>query len=279
MGKSYEQRRLEKLASLNLLDGQSGRVFDDVVKIAAQLCAAPIAFWDQTICHRDVLVVEDMSEDPRFKGNPVLTGVPGLRFYAGFPLWTRDGSCMGTLCVLDTVPRTLTSEQFEATHALVRQTMSVLEMRSMMAEAELDQLQAKHDRERLFETTRVIGVGIYNLDKDGKCTFVNDSFCRHMGLKRDQALGYGFMSTVLEPDRFDLFEKAQAARIARKGFHGTWRVQREDGSLRHIECFSEPDYKGGRVGVTYDVTEYVDRISTLEKEVQQLRAPVLKKAE
>jgi PAS domain S-box-containing protein len=248
--------------------------FDGVTELPRE-----IAFCDHTIRQRSPLIIEDATQDPRFADNPLVTGPAGLRFYAGVPLWTQDGYCLGALCVVDKIPHSLNQGQVGALQALARQTVTALELRSTKAEAELDQLQAKYDRERLFETTRVIGVGIYNLDKDGKCTFVNDAFCRHMGLKRDQALGYGYMSTVIEPDRFDLFEKAQASRLARKPFHGVWRVKQDDGRIRHLECISEPDYQGGRVGVTYDVTEYVERVSALEKELLELRGPMIRKAE
>jgi GAF domain-containing protein len=78
---------------------------------------------------RDLFIVSDASKDERFADNPLVTSGPGNRFYAGAPLITPDDHAIGTLCVLDRVPRQLTTDQADALRALSRQVMSHLEMR------------------------------------------------------------------------------------------------------------------------------------------------------
>ncbi|MCD2518459.1 GAF domain-containing sensor histidine kinase [Massilia sp. G4R7] len=128
-----EARRLEVLRDLGLLDTAPDERFDRITRLAAALFGVPMAFvtlvdsernWFKSrvgldldaiprsfafcaraILERDVLVIEDAGSDPRYADNPYVTGAPHVRFYAGHPLATPDGSCLGTLCVLDTAPR------------------------------------------------------------------------------------------------------------------------------------------------------------------------------
>jgi two-component sensor histidine kinase len=174
-----EAERLAALRQYAILDTPSEVEFEDVVRIAAQVCEAPVAVvnliedhrqWfkaeiglgvretplDVSICAHAILqpglfVVPDTTKDPRFDCNPLVTGEPHLRFYAGALLETREGLPLGTVCVLDYKPRDLTEEQAFTLQALARQVMAHLELRRSAKEAErrtaevqryTDQLQA-----------------------------------------------------------------------------------------------------------------------------------------
>ncbi|HEX2135319.1 MAG TPA: HWE histidine kinase domain-containing protein [Microvirga sp.] len=157
-----ESERLAALRSYRILDTPPEPVFDDLVLLAARACEAPVALisliedrrqWfkaeiglgvretplDLSICAKVVfqpglIVVRDMTQDPRFSGNPLVTGWPHLRFYAGALLETAEGLPLGRLCVLDPRVRDLTEEQAFTLEALARQVISQLELRRAIAE-------------------------------------------------------------------------------------------------------------------------------------------------
>ncbi|WP_101927485.1 MULTISPECIES: GAF domain-containing sensor histidine kinase [Luteimonas] len=158
-----EARRLASLRAYGILDTPEEAVFDDITRIASAVCQTPISVVNLIDAHRqwfksevglgvretpletsicahaileeDYLEVADTTLDPRFAYNPLVTGEPGLRFYAGALLKTPDGLPIGTVCVLDTVPRALTPEQIATLQALARQVMAQLELRKMLATA------------------------------------------------------------------------------------------------------------------------------------------------
>ena len=168
-----EAQRLAALHQYDILDTTPEEGFDDLTRLAAHICGTPIALvslvdanrqWfkstlglaeletsrDSAFCahgilHEDVFIVPDALEDERFADNPMVTGDPHVRFYAGAPLTTPDGYTIGMLCVKDHVPRHLDPEQVEALRALGRQAIAQLELRRYGAELAA----ALADRERV----------------------------------------------------------------------------------------------------------------------------------
>ena len=142
-----ESDRLAALQALEILDTLPEQSFDDLTRLAASLCGTPIALvtlvdehrqWfkakvgceaeaiprDFALCAHAILepkamlLVTDLTADPRFADHPLVTGGPGARFYAGAPLVTAAGHALGTLCVIDLVARTLSPEQRDSLMAL-----------------------------------------------------------------------------------------------------------------------------------------------------------------
>lgn len=172
-----ERRRLEVLWQYEVLDTVPEAVFDDLTELAARICAAPIALislvdenrqWfksrvgvSQTETARDIsfcahailqtnlLVVRDATQDVRFADSPLVTTDPKVRFYAGAPLITPDGYALGTLCVLDYVPRELTADQRQALRVLARHVVSQLELRRQARELAQTRRAAARLREEL----------------------------------------------------------------------------------------------------------------------------------
>ena len=152
-----EPQRLQALKRYDMLDTPAEKAFDDLTQLAAQICQVPVALislidadrqWfkskigvdvaetcrDQAFCAHAILQptlmeIEDAQQDQRFCSNALVTGDPYIRFYAGMPLVTSDGYALGTLCVVDYQPRTLTPMQRQALQSLADQVVSQFELR------------------------------------------------------------------------------------------------------------------------------------------------------
>jgi anti-sigma regulatory factor (Ser/Thr protein kinase) len=152
-----ESARLAALRSYRILDTDPEPAFDDLALLASEICGTPIAlitlidrdrqwvkarvgvevqetsrevaFCDHAIRQHGLFVVPDARRDARFRDNPFVVSGPKIRFYSGSPLVTAEGHALGTLCVLDRKPRSLTERQEEALGALSRQVLAQLELR------------------------------------------------------------------------------------------------------------------------------------------------------
>jgi adenylate cyclase len=152
-----EKARLKALHDQNILDTGSDEDFDRIVKVASFICGTPISlislvdtdrqwfksrigleveetprsvsFCSHAIQQEGIMEIEDASKDIRFKDNPLVTGDPNIRFYAGTPLVTENGLKLGTLCVIDKVSKTLTQEQKDCLESLSKQVMDQIELK------------------------------------------------------------------------------------------------------------------------------------------------------
>lgn len=166
-----EKRRVAALHDYQILDTPPEENFDNITLLAAQICGAPIALmslvdsdrqWfkskvgldlcetarDVALCshaimQRDLFIIEDTAADPRFASNPLVLSDPKIRFYAGAPLITANDAVLGTLCVIDQVPRRLTAGQTNALRALSRQVMAHLELRRTLRELQQELLEQR----------------------------------------------------------------------------------------------------------------------------------------
>ena len=114
------------IALLTLVDGQR-QWFKSRVGVDVTETPRDISFCGHAIMNKELFVIEDASCDPRFSDNPLVVGAPYIRFYAGAPLSAPSGHHMGTLCVIDTVPRTLGPVELsilDALRCLVNETLA-----------------------------------------------------------------------------------------------------------------------------------------------------------
>lgn len=153
-----EQARLQSLHELNILDTPPDPAFDTLAALASRVCESEIALvslvdtdrqWfkakvgldavqtsrDLAFCAHAILnpdrmlEVPDATKDPRFADNALVTSAPGIRFYAGVPLSTEDGQCLGALCVIDRYPRRLSVGQAGMLHSLGIQASALFELK------------------------------------------------------------------------------------------------------------------------------------------------------
>lgn len=163
MNTERETARLAALKRYEVLDSPPEDAFDAVVRLAAEVCATPVALitlvdearqwfkarvgWDvnelpreiafcaHAIQGQDICLVPDALSDERFRANPLVLSEPHIRFYAGMPILTNDGFALGTLCVIDYEPRdALSADQVRCLELLAKETMTQLELRRALNE-------------------------------------------------------------------------------------------------------------------------------------------------
>ena len=160
-----EKERLAVLDHYEIMDTPAEKQFDDLLKLAGEICGTPMALislvdakrqWfkakigidiaetpreisacQYALTRPDVLVIPDMEKDERFVNNPFVTGEAHLRFYAGAPLKTPSGHNIGTLCILDNKPGSLTDFQKSALQTLSAQVVVLLELRLALREKKM----------------------------------------------------------------------------------------------------------------------------------------------
>jgi PAS domain S-box-containing protein len=239
-----ESLRLESLLAYEVLDTDAERQFDDLTELASRICSTPIALislvdadrqWfkskiglevDETprewsfcahaILDDKTLIVTNAMEDARFTDNPLVTDDPRIRFYAGAPLCTPTGYAIGSLCVIDTVPRNLTKEQRESLELLARQVVSQLELRHKVAALETSQQRIESLRDEAVRSSQELNrlnqslresaaihralidqsnnfIGLMSLD--GTLIDANRTALAAAGIERGEALGKPFWET------------------------------------------------------------------------------------
>jgi len=213
-----EPRRLEILAQYGILDTAAEQEYDDLTRLATYVAGTPIAMvslidadrqWfkskigvkqDQTprelafcahaIAGRDLFVVPDLQKDARFSDNPLVTGDAHIRFYAGMPLVSPEGHALGTLCVLDRVPRRLTPEQEGALRVLGRQVNAQLDLRRNMLKLVRTYGDLAATQEKLAAVMRsATTVAILATNPKGTVTLFNPGAERLLGWTAEEVIG------------------------------------------------------------------------------------------
>ena len=228
-----DDNELERLASLHrtgLLDSRPEAAYDAIVHLASEIMGSPIALvslvdhdrqWfkaklgldvdetprDVAFCHHAIrnpfepLVVEDALADPRFAINPLVLGDPSIRFYAGFPILDDDGLALGTLCVIDRKPRTVSPEQSSRLAALATVAQELIRLRVTAQE-----LDYSRSRAILFERGfDAAGNGLQLVNPDGQILRTNQAFADMLGRSMTDIVGHRWSEfshpDALEPDQ------------------------------------------------------------------------------
>lgn len=231
-----ETKRLKALSSYNVLDTLPEKEYDAITRLASYICQVPVAlislidgerqwfkskvgldidqtsradaFCNYTILNNDLLEVNNAAEDEIFKDNPFVKGEAHIRFYAGAPLIDPEGNRLGSLCVVDTVPRKLTAEQRDALCTLADEVMSHLVLRKQKRELQ-ESLEAHKEFFNLFNSSPDIHFIAAN---DSSIELINKAVTNILGYGPEQYIGKSLWSFVAGEGRNqfgDLIEKAQ----------------------------------------------------------------------
>ena len=306
-----EQGRLEALHSYAVLDTAPEQAFDEITAIVAELCGTPIALISFVDEHRQwfksrfglhatetprsiafcahaleeangLLEVPDARLDTRFVDNPLVTGDPGIRFYAGTPLVNADGHALGTLCVIDLQPRQLSRAQRKLLRVLGRQVVRELELRRLTRQLMTDAAERARvlDEERdsrhalQIKTSLLEGImetsptAITQLDLDGRITYANPRAEILLGLTRDELCARFYNSPRWQstaPDGGPWPDEQQPFRRVLESGQPVYGVEHAiewpDGRRRQLSVSGAPirDAGGGISSLVFSVADVTER--------------------
>src|SRR6476469_1468558 len=273
--------RLEAPKRYYIPNADTQQISDDLIRLAAQICRTPIAlitlvdgdcqwfrsnvgltisetyrdlaFYAHTILQSKPLIVEDTLVDQRFATNPLVTAEPNIRFYAGVPLLMLDGYQLGSLCVMDCVPRQLQIEQIEALQALGRQLVHLLELQRNLMESQ----QAKEEIDRFFNLPLDM---ICIVTLDGYFTKLNPAWQTTLGYSIEELKHTPFIDFVHPEDRaktLAAFEQLVKGGTT-PGFENRYRCR--DGSYKWFSWAAVPVIASGVLyAIARDITEHKQR--------------------
>ena len=239
-----EAERLERLRALAVLDTAPEALFDTLARLASSICGTPIAllslvdhgrqwfkanvglpgvsetprdvaFCAHAIVEGDLLEVPDARADPRFTANPLVTGEPGIRFYAGAPIELAGGVRLGTLCVIDRMPRGLSDAQRTQLRELARAAAEALELRERALAAALA-ARSRHEADltghvqSLSNVLDLLPAAVAVWSRELRNVYANAELARWMGTTPEQLAGRT-LDSVIGPARMAELEARHAA--------------------------------------------------------------------
>ena len=253
-----EGARLEALRRYAVLDTLPEQSLDDLTRLASVLCDTPVSqvslidgdrqfikssvglanidtprefsFCAHTILGPGLLIVADTATDERFADNPLVTGAPHIRFYAGAPLVTPEGEALGALCVIDRIPRELTASQQEGLQILSGQAMAQLELRRRT-----DELRFSHERFQIV--ARATNDVVWDWDLVTDALWWNEGYQLQFGYPPEETdPTIASWTSQIHPDDAERVGRGLHAVIERSGqsWSDEYRFRRKDGSYRTI---------------------------------------------
>ena len=291
--KSYsELDRLAELGRLEILDTPPERAFDRVTALATKLLDVPIAlvslvdrdrqwfkakcgidavetprswaFCDYAIRQDEIMVVEDARKDDRFKDNPLVAGDPFIRFYAGVPLISPNGFPLGTLCIIDSKPRSLDARECEILKDLCDIAADAIWLRDLASRSDAASAEATRSSQVIAEMIEAIPDGFVKYGADRRIEFCNSAFSAFFpwedgvvapGALLDDILKYG-IERGFYAGAGKRKEDQQAwieERLYRHGKPGEPFLQ-ETADGRWMRILESRTADGGIVGIRSDVT-------------------------
>lgn len=290
-----EDERLAALHALQILDTSDTPDFNGLVRLARDLLKAPIsaislvdqhrqwfkaiagldlretsrelAFCAHTICTPEPLIVHDATKDDRFRENALVKEDPKLRFYAGIPLQLADGLRFGSLCVLDTKPRTITETELSRLRHLSEIATALLNNHARSIQACQQGKIIKHQEQRLLKNSKLLEsacelgrLGAWERDMaTGQLTWTEGMFSLHEISGETERNAVEHFDLYPEPERMRLAALMADADRTRQPFRFEGRMYTTKGKLKWVRLVSEVEIDGGRLvrryGLQQDITE------------------------
>jgi diguanylate cyclase (GGDEF)-like protein len=306
-----EAARLASLDALGIMDTPPEAALNEAVQLAATICDTPIAlisviddrrqwfkakfgltisetprehaFCAYAIRENRVFVVPDPRLDPRFRDNPMVTDAPNIRFYAGAPFYSPEGHPLGTICVIDTIPRALSAKQTTALLILSHQVTSQIarssqinKLREGLAETERVQQEIISSNalfQAFMDNSPMVG---FMKDAHGRLLYYNQPFASRFQIGRNEWIG---------KDDFELWPQEMATNIRAVDLavleEGELRITEDpspgpDGTILHWRTYRFP-FLGSSgqpllAGLSLDISREKEVELALQESHRQLTA-------
>jgi PAS domain S-box-containing protein len=288
-----EASRLEALRACGVLDSAQDPTFDRLTRLAAALCNTPMAVvtlideqrqWfksrigvaqQQTsrafsFCHHTIrkpglFEVEDATADPRFENNPLVTGDPYIRFYAGVPLHSKDGFALGTVAVLDRFPRQLTEAQ--------RQMLRLLgDQAELLLELSREREQHRATAEKLNQAEQLGAMGSWRFDLTANRIEWSDAVYRILERHREDFDGrfetyLGWVPAEDQPALHEALNRVQQTGDVVEVRH---RITLPGDRIRHLQLRGRQLNPGLILGAVHDITEEVEWRARLQAQLARI---------
>lgn len=250
------------VALITLLDDQT-QYIKFQVGFDRQQTASKDAFCRYTIDSDDIMEIPDAEKDERFSGNPLVTGDPHIRFYAGSPLTTQDGYNLGSLCVIDHTPRQLSADQRMMLEILSRQAMQILEFELSINVLKDQIIKVKQSETKLRSFFESMVSCHLLLGKDFEVLAFNRMVADFIQELFGVAIQEGDRITdFVHKSHLSTFEENYKAALAGATVTSEQEISYRDGRTIYWYMTYEPAYNQDRevIGVSYNATDITERI-------------------
>ncbi|MDP4023621.1 PAS domain S-box protein [Methylobacterium sp. NEAU 140] len=297
--------RIAELRDLSILDSEPEAPYDDLIRIAAHVCRAPVALvsfvdaerqWfkaelglgiretplDCSVCAHaieagDALVIPDLTADPRTAANPLVTGPEQFRFYAGVAIRGAGGVPLGALCVLDRVPRPegLDTAQTATLAALARQVSTLLEQRRTLARVAAREAELAASERRFRVMTAAMPQMVWTTLPDGFHDYYNDRWYEFTGVPYGSTDGVGWNGVFHPEDQERAWARWRRSLATGEPYEIEYRLRHHSGAYRWTLGRAMPIRDAdGRIERWFGTCTDIDDLKRAEAEARQLAAIV-----
>lgn len=300
-----EAERVAALHAAGILDTEPESAYDDLAQVAAYVCQAPVALvsfvdearqWfkaeiglgcrempiDRSICAHailedELLVIPDLTVDPRTAGNPIVTGSDHFRFYAGAVIRSAAGVAFGSLCVLDRVarPEGLSPEQTATLRTLANQVSTLIEHRLSLSEIAAREAEFAASERRFRVMTAAMPQMVWTTLPDGFHDYYNDRWYEFTGVPAGSTDGEGWNGVFHAEDQERAWARWRHSLATGEPYEIEYRLRHHSGAYRWTLGRALPIRDAeGRIERWFGTCTDIDDLKRAESEARQLAAIV-----